>query len=192
MAGTSQPIPAARVNQSDCLFQPHRRRHSHSLPVVSVRAGPNEPTTNSTRAQPPSPRLMSRRRRHRDPAPPTGAKARRPSFSPNLPRKGTQAHRTQACPHRYHPTPNDQAAYHRRRKTRGRRPSSPLPSLETTAPSSAPSTGPGPIRAAPLVTTTSPLHVTAAVTGASDLHYQARGSPTRTVHSLAIRHLRHH
>lgn len=191
MAGMPQPISAARVNQSDCLFQPHRRRHSHSLPVVSARAGLSEPTTSSTRAQPPFPRLMSRRRRHRDPAPPTGAEERRPSFPPNLARKGPQANRTQASTHRCHPTPNDQAAYHRRRKTRGRRPSSLLPSLETTAPSNALSNGPGPIRAA-LVTTTRPLHVTAAVTGASDLHYQARGSPTRTVHSLAIQHLRHH
>ena len=105
MAGTSQPIPAARVNQSDCLFQSHRRRHSHSLPVVSARAGPSELTTSSTRAQPPFPRLMPRRRRYRDPAPPTGAEARRPSFSPNLARKGPQANRTQACPHRCHPTP---------------------------------------------------------------------------------------
>lgn len=105
MAGTSQPIPAARVNQSDCLFQSHRRRHSHSLPVVSARAGPSGLTTSSTRAQPPFPRLMPRRRRYRDPAPPTGAEARRPSFSPNLARKGPQANRTQACPHRCHPTP---------------------------------------------------------------------------------------
>ena len=188
MAGTSQPIPAARVNQSDCLFQPHRRRHSHSLPVVSARAGPNEPTTNSTRAQPPSPRLMSRRRKHRDPAPPTGAKERRPSFSPSRARKGPQDTSVHSP---IPPHPNNQSAHHRRRKTGGRRPAAPLVSLETTAPSSAPSTGPGPIRAA-LVTTTRPLHVTAAVTGASDLHYQARRSPTRTVHSLAIQHLRHH
>lgn len=189
MAGTSQPIPAARVNQSDCLFQPHRRRYSHSLPVVSARAGPNEPTTNSTRAQPLFPRLMSRRRRHRDPAPPTGAKERRPSFSPSRARKGPQDTSVHSP---IPPHPNNQSAHHRRRKTGGRRPAAPLLSLETTAPSNAPSTVPGPIRTAPLVTTTRPLHVTATATGASDLHYQAHRSPIRTMHSLATQHLHQH
>ena len=188
--GDPRHFPAARVNQSDRSFQPHRRQHSHSLPVASARASPSEPTTSSTRAQPLFPRLMSRRRRHRDPASPTGAKEHRPSFSPNLARKGPQAHRTQACTHGRRPT--NQAAHHRRRKTHGRRLSSLLLSLETTAPSNAPSTVPGPIRTAPLVTTTRPLHVTATATGASDLHYQAHRSPIRTMHSLATQHLHQH
>lgn len=105
MYGDPRHLPANRVNQSDRPFQPHRRQHSHSLPVASARAGLNEPTTNSTRAQPPFPRLMSRRGKHRDPAPPTGAEARRPSFSPSRARKGLQTNRTQACTHRYRPTP---------------------------------------------------------------------------------------
>lgn len=143
--GDPRHFPAARVNQSDRSFQPHRRQHSHSLPVASARASPSEPTTSSTRAQPLFPRLMSRRRRHRDPALPTGAEARRPSFSPSRARKGPQDTSVHSP---IPPHPNNQSAHHRRRKTRGRRPSSPLPSLETTAPSSAPSTVPGPDRTA--------------------------------------------
>lgn len=77
MYGDPRYLPAARVNQSDRPFQPHRRQHSHSLPVASAKAGLSEPTTSSTRAQPPSqvdvetrkaPRSSTADRRQRTPS----------------------------------------------------------------------------------------------------------------------------